>query len=159
MENWSASLRGHRARWSTGGRFGGESGLAQRMEPRRTGDEDSPSPWGLQAAPVAVPGKLGVHGADDRGLVDELQLNHSVDEFQAVADHRRGRAPGAASEWAMAADDAQAALEECGPGFRVVLTFGRWAAYTADQDAASTAVGWAESLPVSGCWTRKVSVN
>ena len=28
----------------------------------------------------------------------------------------------------------------------VVLTFGRCAAYAADQDAASTAVGWAESF-------------
>ena len=38
-----------------------------------------------------------------------------------------------------------AALSECGPGCSVVLTFARCAAYAADQDADSTAVGWAES--------------
>ena len=38
-----------------------------------------------------------------------------------------------------------AALRECGPGSRVVLTFPRCGAYAADQDADSTAVGWAES--------------
>ena len=37
------------------------------------------------------------------------------------------------------------ALQECGSGCSVVLTFGRCAAYAADQDADSTAVGWAES--------------
>ena len=38
------------------------------------------------------------------------------------------------------------ALQECGPGCSVVLTFGRCAAYAADQDADSTAAGWAESF-------------
>ena len=37
------------------------------------------------------------------------------------------------------------ALQECGSGCSVVLTFRRCAAYAADQDANSTAVGWAES--------------
>ena len=38
-----------------------------------------------------------------------------------------------------------AALRACGAGCSVVLTFGRCAAYAADQDADSTAVGWAEA--------------
>ena len=37
------------------------------------------------------------------------------------------------------------ALGECGSGCSVVLTFGRCAAYASDQDADSTAVGWAEA--------------
>ena len=41
------------------------------------------------------------------------------------------------------------ALSECGGGCRVVLTFNRCAAYAADQDAGSTAVGWAESFASS----------
>ena len=36
-------------------------------------------------------------------------------------------------------------MGECGSGCSVVLTFERCAAYAADQDANSTAVGWAES--------------
>ena len=35
-------------------------------------------------------------------------------------------------------------LQACGSGCSVVLTFGRCAAYAADQDADSTAVGWSE---------------
>ena len=43
------------------------------------------------------------------------------------------------------------ALQECGSGCSVVLTFGRCAAYAADQDADSGAVGWAESYePAAG---------
>ena len=38
-----------------------------------------------------------------------------------------------------------AALSECGAGCSVMLTFNRCGAYAADQDAGSTAVGWAES--------------
>ena len=52
--------------------------------------------------------------------------------------------------WAVDYETASAAqgraLQECGPGCSVVLTFGRCAAYAADQDADSTAVGWAESF-------------
>ena len=36
-------------------------------------------------------------------------------------------------------------IRKCGAGCSVVLTFGRCAAYAADQDAGSTAAGWAES--------------
>ena len=39
-----------------------------------------------------------------------------------------------------------AALRECGARCSVVLTFARCGAYAADQDADSTAVGWAESF-------------
>ena len=38
------------------------------------------------------------------------------------------------------------ALQECAAGCSVVLTFGRCAAYAADQDADGTAGGWAESF-------------
>ena len=48
-------------------------------------------------------------------------------------------------DYETAAAARQAALGECGPGCSVVLTFPRCAAYAADQDANSTAVGWAES--------------
>ena len=41
------------------------------------------------------------------------------------------------------------ALSECGGGCRVVLTFNRCAAYAADQDSDSAAVGWAESFASS----------
>ncbi|MYN67738.1 MAG: DUF4189 domain-containing protein [Acidobacteria bacterium] len=60
-------------------------------------------------------------------------------------DERQG------DQWGWAVDHETAsaaqgmALQECGPGCSVVLTFGRCAAYAADQDADSTAVGWAES--------------
>ena len=52
---------------------------------------------------------------------------------------------GWAVDYETAAAARQAALWECGPGCSVVLTFPRCAAYAADQDANSTAVGWAES--------------
>ena len=46
-----------------------------------------------------------------------------------------------------------AALRECGPRCSVKLTFERCAAYAADQDADSTAVGWAESYDLAaGAW-------
>ena len=60
-------------------------------------------------------------------------------------DERQG------DQWGWAVDHETAsaaqgmALQECGAGCSVVLTFGRCAAYAADQDADSTAVGWAES--------------
>ena len=60
-------------------------------------------------------------------------------------DERQGDQYG----WALDNETAGAAqaraLSECGGGCRVVLTFARCAAYAADQDAASTAVGWSES--------------
>ena len=60
-------------------------------------------------------------------------------------DERRGDQHGWAVDFATAAAAQGMALQECGPGCSVVLTFGRCAAYAADQDADSTAVGWAES--------------
>ena len=62
-------------------------------------------------------------------------------------DERQGDQYGWAVDYETAAGPAQEqALQECGSGCSVVLTFGRCAAYAADQDAASTAVGWAESF-------------
>ena len=58
---------------------------------------------------------------------------------------------GQGDQWGWAVDYETAAaararaLGECGSGCSVVLTFGRCAAYAADQDADSTAVGWAEA--------------
>ena len=60
-------------------------------------------------------------------------------------DERRGDQWGWAVDYDTAAAAQGMALQECGPGCSVVLTFGRCAAYAADQDADSTAVGWAES--------------
>ena len=61
-------------------------------------------------------------------------------------DERRGDQYGWAVDFETAAAAQEMALQKCGPGCSVVLTFGRCAAYAADQDANSTAVGWAESL-------------
>ena len=60
-------------------------------------------------------------------------------------DERRGDQYGWAVDYETVAAAQKRALQECGSGWSVVLTFGRCAAYAADQDADSTAVGWAES--------------
>ena len=56
-------------------------------------------------------------------------------------DERRGDQYGWAVDFETAAAAQGMALQECGSGCSVVLTFGRCAAYAADQDADSTAVG------------------
>ena len=61
-------------------------------------------------------------------------------------DERQGDQYGWAVDYETAAAAEVRALQECGAGCSVVLTFGRCAAYAADQDADSTAVGWAESF-------------
>ena len=61
-------------------------------------------------------------------------------------DERQGDQYGWAVDYETASAAQERALQECGSGCSVVLTFGRCAAYAADQDAASTAVGWAESF-------------
>ena len=60
-------------------------------------------------------------------------------------DERRGDQWGWAVDYETAASAQERALGKCGSGCSVVLTFGRCAAYAADQDADSTAVGWAEA--------------
>ena len=60
-------------------------------------------------------------------------------------DERQGDQWGWAVDYETAAAAQARALDECGPECSVVLTFGRCAAYAADQDADSTAVGWAEA--------------
>ena len=60
-------------------------------------------------------------------------------------DERQGDQWGWAVDYETASAAQGRALQECGSGCSVVLTFGRCAAYAADQDAGSTAVGWAES--------------
>ena len=60
-------------------------------------------------------------------------------------DERQGDQYGWAVDYQTPAAAQGRALQECGPGCSVVLTFGRCAAYAADQDADSTAVGWAEA--------------
>ena len=60
-------------------------------------------------------------------------------------DERQGDQWGWAVDYGTAAAAQKRALGECSPGCSVVLTFGRCAAYAADQDADSTAVGWAEA--------------
>ena len=60
-------------------------------------------------------------------------------------DERQGDQWGWAVDYETAAAAQARALRECGGGCSVVLTFGRCAAYAADQDADSTAVGWAEA--------------
>ena len=61
-------------------------------------------------------------------------------------DERQGDQWGWSVDYETAAAAQERALGECGPGCAVVLTFGRCAAYAADQDADSTAVGWAEAF-------------
>ena len=62
-----------------------------------------------------------------------------------AVDQRQGDQWGWAVDYETAAAAQERALRECGAGCSVVLTFGRCAAYAADQDADSTAVGWAEA--------------
>ena len=62
-----------------------------------------------------------------------------------AVDERQGDQWGWAVDYETAAAARARALGECGSGCSVVLTFGRCAAYAADQDADSTAVGWAEA--------------
>lgn len=64
-------------------------------------------------------------------------------------DERQGERYGWAVDYETAGAAEARALSECGGGCRVVLTFARCAAYAADQDAGSTAVGWAESFASS----------
>ena len=63
-----------------------------------------------------------------------------------ATDARQGDQWGWAVDYETATAARSAALAECGSGCSVVLTFGRCAAYAADQDADTTAVGWAESF-------------
>ena len=61
-------------------------------------------------------------------------------------DERQGDQWGWAVDYETVAAAQGRALQECGSGCSVVLTFGRCAAYVADQDADSMVVGWAESF-------------
>ena len=65
-------------------------------------------------------------------------------------DERQGDQYGWAVDYETASAAQGRALQECGSGCSVVLTFGRCAAYASDQDAASTAVGWAEAYASGG---------
>ena len=60
-------------------------------------------------------------------------------------DEGQGDQYGWAVDHQTAAAAREAALRECGAECSVVLTFGRCAAYAADQDSAATAFGWGES--------------
>ena len=60
-------------------------------------------------------------------------------------DERQQAQYGSAVDYETAEAAQAAALQECGAGCSGVLTFGRCGAYAADQEADSTAVGWAES--------------
>ena len=60
-------------------------------------------------------------------------------------DERQGDRWGWAVDYETAAAAEERALRGCGSGCSVVLTFDRCGAFAADQDANSTAVGWAES--------------
>ena len=66
-----------------------------------------------------------------------------------AVDERQGDQYGWAVDYETAGSAPAAVLRECGAGCSVVLTFERCAAYAADQDADSTAVGWAESYSSS----------
>ena len=66
-----------------------------------------------------------------------------------AVDERQGDQYGWAVDYETAGAAQARALRECGGDCRVVLTFARCAAYAADQDADSTAVGWAESFASS----------
>ena len=60
-------------------------------------------------------------------------------------DERQGDRYGWAVDHETTSAAGTKALSECGSGCSVVLTFGRCAAYAADQREGSTAFGWAES--------------
>ena len=74
-----------------------------------------------------------------------------------AVDQRQGDQWGWAVDYETAAAAQERALRECGTGCSVVLTFGRCAAYAADQDAYSTAVGWAEAY-ASGSAARQAAL-
>ena len=73
-------------------------------------------------------------------------------------DERRGDQWGWAVDYETAAAARSRALQECGAGCSVVLTFDRCGAYAADQDADSTAVGWAEAYD-SAASARQASLS
>ena len=73
-------------------------------------------------------------------------------------DERQGDQWGWAVDYETAAAASAQALRECGTACSVVLTFGRCAAYAADQDADSTAVGWAEAY-ASGDAARQAALS
>ena len=66
--------------------------------------------------------------------------------MEALAiDAQQGDQYGCAVDYETTAAARAAALRGCGAGCSVVLTFDRCGAYAADQDADSTAAGWAQS--------------
>ena len=76
------------------------------------------------------------------GLVCMVSSSSAQPPVGALAvDERQVDRYGWAVDYATASAARSAALGECGPGCSVVLTFERCAAYAADQDANSTAVG------------------
>ena len=75
-----------------------------------------------------------------------------------AVDERQGDQWGWAVDYETASAARARALGECGSGCSVVLTFGRCAAYAADQDADSTAVGWAEAY-ASGADARQAALS
>ena len=74
-----------------------------------------------------------------------------------VIDERRGDQRGRVMDYETAAAAQERALRECGSGCSVVLTFGQCAAYTANLDADSTAVAWAEAY-ASGAAARQAAL-
>ena len=92
--------------------------------------------------------------ADSMLVLCTLVCTASVASAQApvgalAVDERQGERYGWAVDYETAGAAQARALNECGGGCRVVLTFERCAAYAADQVADSTAVGWAESFTSS----------
>ena len=92
--------------------------------------------------------------ADSMLVLCTLVCTASVASAQApvgalAVDERQGERYGWAVDYETAGAAQATALNECGGGCRVVLTFERCAAYAADQAAHSTAVGWAESFASS----------
>ena len=73
-------------------------------------------------------------------------------------DERQGDQYGWAVDYESASVAQGRALQEYGSGCSVVLTFGRCAAYASDQDADSTAVGWAEAY-ASGAAARQAALS
>ena len=99
-----------------------------------------------------------------RSLLLLLFLNMTVESGAqtpagALAiDERQGDQWGWAVDYETAAAAQERALSECGPACSVVLSFGRCAAYAADQDLDSSAVGWAEAY-ASGDAARQAALN
>ena len=73
-------------------------------------------------------------------------------------DELRGDQYGWAVDYETEAAAWDAALRACGVGCSVVLTFSRCGAYAADQEANSTAVGWAEAY-ASGADARQRALD